>query len=124
MKKIVVAVAAVAAFSFSAVAQEAKPAAAHQQPASGQHEEHNEKKDEIYLKEGKVVSRVAGKETTVEKDLTLKNGTVVMANGTVKTADGKTVTLKEGDVVNQDGKIWNKKEMHDQNKVLKSETGK
>ncbi len=120
MKKIVVAVTAVAAFSFSAVAQEAKPA--HQQPASGQHEDHHEKKDEIYLKEGKVVSRVAGKETTVEKDITVKNGTVVSANGTVKTADGKTVTLKEGDVVSQDGKVWNKKELHDQNKVLKSET--
>jgi len=120
MKRIVVAVAAVAAFSFSAVAQEAKPAA-HQQPASGQHEEHHEKKDEIYMKDGKVMSMVAGKETMVEKDLTLKNGTVVMANGTVKMTDGKTVTLKEGDVVSQDGKVWNKKEMHEQHKVMKSE---
>ena len=100
--------------------------AAQQQPGSGQHEEHKEKKDEIYFKDGKLVSRVAGKETAVEKDITLKNGTVVMANGTVKMTDGKTVTLKEGDVINQEGKIWSKKEMHDheheQNKVLKSET--
>jgi|SRR3954470_24194333 hypothetical protein len=119
MKKIVVAVAVVAAFSFSAVAQEAKTPAAAQN-----HEQHDQKKDEIYLKDGKLVSKVDGKETAVEKDITLKNGTVVMANGTVKTTDGKTVTLKEGDVVSTEGKIWNKKEMHEQNKVMKSEVNK
>jgi lactam utilization protein B len=119
MKKIVVAVAAVAAFSFSAIAQEAKSPTAAQN-----HEQQKEKKDEIYLKDGKLVSRVDGKETAVEKDVTLKNGTVVMANGTVKTTDGKTVTLKEGDVINPEGKIWNKKEMHEQNKVMKSEVNK
>ena len=118
MKKIVVAVAAVVAFSFSASAQEAKSA----QPAA-QHHDQKEKKDEIVYKEGKVVQKVNGTETVVEKDITLKNGTVISANGTVKHADGTTVALKEGDVVNQDGKVWNKKEAHDQ-KVMKGEVTK
>ncbi len=113
MKKIVVAVAVMAAFSFSANAQEGKQAG-----SEAQHQQHDakaEKKDEIFLKDGKLQSRVEGKVTPVEKDITLKNGTVVSANGTVKTPDGKTVTLKEGDVVNYaDGKVWNKKEAHEQ----------
>lgn len=120
MKKIVVAVAAVVAFSFSAVAQEAKPA---QQQPSAQHQDHKEKKDEILYKEGKLVQRVNGVETAVEKDITLKNGAIVQPNGTVKNADGTTVALKEGDVVNLDGKVWNKKEAKEQ-KVMKGEISK
>lgn len=111
MKKILVAVAVMAAFSFGAYAQEGKQATGTAAPQ--QHENKAEKKDEIIFKDGKLESRVDGKVTPVEKDITLKNGTVVTANGTVKTPDGKTITLKEGDVVNQDGKVWNKKEMHD-----------
>jgi D-lyxose ketol-isomerase len=115
MKKIVVTVAVMAAFSFGASAQEGKQAPSA--PAPEHHEAQVEKKDEIMLKDGKLQARMDGKVTPVEKDITLKNGTVVLANGTVKTPDGKTVTLKEGDCVNMEGKIWNKKEAHDQ-KVL------
>jgi D-lyxose ketol-isomerase len=120
MKKIVVAVAAVAVFSFSASAQEAKPA---QQQPSAQHHEQHEKKDEFVMKDGKLTQRVNGQESVVEKDVTLKNGTVVMANGTVKHADGKTTTLKDGDCVSMEGKVWNKKEAHE-NKVMKGEMNK
>lgn len=117
MKKILVAVAAVAVFSFGASAQEAKPAQQHDQ----QH--HDQKKDEIFLKDGKVTQRVNGKESIVEKDITLKNGAVVTADGHLKTADGKVVALKEGDVVSQEGKVWSKKEAHE-NKVMKGEVTK
>lgn len=119
MKKIVVAAAAVAVFSFGAYAQEGKTA---QQP-SAQHHEQKEKKDEFMMKDGKVTQRVNGQESVVEKDVTLKNGTVVMANGTVKHPDGKTTTLKEGDYVSMEGKVWNKNEAHE-NKVMKGEMNK
>jgi hypothetical protein len=111
MKKIVVAVAVISAFSFSASAQEGKQPTT---PNAQQHDAQVEKKDEITFKNGKLESRVDGKVTPVEKDITLKNGTVVTANGTVKTPDGKTITLKEGDVVSAEGKVWNKKEAHEQ----------
>jgi uncharacterized protein YdeI (BOF family) len=112
MKKIVVAVAVMAAFSFGAYAQEGKQATGAAAPQ--QHDNKAaEKKDEIMMKDGKLEARMDGKVTPVEKDITLKNGTVVTANGTVKTPDGKTITLKDGDCVNMEGKVWNKKEAHD-----------
>jgi hypothetical protein len=111
MKKIVVAVAVMAAFSFGARAQEGKQATGAAAPQ--QHENRAEKKDEIMMKDGKLEARMDGKVTPVEKDITLKNGTVVTANGTVKTPDGKTIALKDGDCVNMEGKVWNKKEAND-----------
>jgi hypothetical protein len=120
MKKIVVAVAALVAFSFNASAQESKPAHPQQ---STQHHDQKEKKDEIMMKDGKVIQKMDGKEMVVEKDITLKNGTVVMPDGTVKHADGTTVALKEGDYVNMEGKIWNKNEKHEP-KVMKGEMNK
>jgi hypothetical protein len=119
MKKIVVAVAAVAVFSFGASAQEAKPA----QQQNAQHHDQKEKKEEFVMKDGKLTQHVNGQESIVEKDVTLKNGTVVMANGTVKHPDGRTTTLKEGDVVSLEGKVWNKKEAHE-NKVMKGDMNK
>ena len=57
------------------------------------------------MKNGKIYELKNGKETLIEKEMTLKNGTVVSPDGTCKMKEGKTMKMKEGQCCDMNGKI-------------------
>ena len=59
----------------------------------------------VVMKNSKLLWMKNGNLTTLDKDLTLPNGTVVFANGAVKAANGITMQLQEGDRLDMDGKL-------------------
>ena len=68
-------------------------------------DEMHKMQDCIMMKDGKVMVMKDGKNTMLQSDTTLKNGTTVMTNGTVKFKSGKTLMLKEDQCVYMNGKI-------------------
>jgi len=46
---------------------------------------------------------------TMDKDMTLSNGTKVMMDGTMKSKDGKTMMMKEGDIMYMNGEMTHMK---------------
>jgi len=63
------------------------------------------KKDNIMMKDGKLLQTKDGKTAELTEDVTLPNGTVVMKDGNVKMKDGTTKMLKDGDQIWMDGKM-------------------
>lgn len=61
--------------------------------------------DGYMLKSGKVVMIKDGKVTTIDKDITLENGTTITTNGSILQMDGTKATLKEGEHIDLTGKM-------------------
>jgi hypothetical protein len=62
-------------------------------------------KDHVMMKDGKMMVMKGGKSSTMDKEMTMSNGTKVMTDGTVIKKDGSKMTLKEGDHVYMDGTV-------------------
>jgi len=72
------------------------------------------KKDCYLMKDGQMMKMKHGDTTmmkSMDKSVTLNNGTTVMTDGTVKMADGTTKMLKDGWYIDMDGKIGMMKKM-------------
>ena len=63
------------------------------------------KKDQVMMKDGKMMAMKDGKMMMMDDDMTMSNGTMVMKDGTVKMKDGKTMMMKEGQSMTMDGKM-------------------
>lgn len=61
--------------------------------------------DGYMMKSGKVVMIKDGKVTTLDKEVTLENGTTITTNGSILQMDGTKATLKEGEHVDMTGKM-------------------
>lgn len=61
--------------------------------------------DCVMMKDGKMMEMKGGKTMSMDKDMTMGNGTVVMTDGTVKMKDGTTKTLADGECVYMSGKM-------------------
>ncbi|MES2567458.1 MAG: DUF6799 domain-containing protein [Bacteroidota bacterium] len=57
------------------------------------------------MKEGKMMHIKGGKMETLERDMTMKNGTKCMANGECITLQGEKMMVKEGECVDMQGRI-------------------
>jgi len=57
------------------------------------------------MKDGKMYHSMGGKETLMEKEMTLKNGEKVMPDGVCKMKDGKQIQLKNHECIDEMGKI-------------------
>jgi hypothetical protein len=78
--------------------------------SNGQPKTKSTSKNCSYIMEnGKVMKYANGKKVTMEKDMTLKNGTVLMTDGTMKMKDGKTTKMKEGECMDTSGKMMSDK---------------
>ncbi len=60
-------------------------------------------KDGVFMKDGKVMETMAGKTTSLMKDVTLKDGTKIMMDGSILMKDGTKGMLKNGDLYDLDG---------------------
>jgi len=70
---------------------------------------HDNMKDCVMMKDGKMMQMKGGKKTMMKKDMSFPNGAMVMMDGTMKMEDGSTHMLKEGTGVMMDGTM---KPMH------------
>ncbi len=68
------------------------------------------KKDYVIMKDSKMMVMKDGKTATLDKEMTLADGTRVMADGKVMMADGSTKILKEGESIPLSGTGKMKKE--------------
>lgn len=83
----------------------------------------NTAKNYLVMKNGQVMVIKAGKETKLQKFLTLSNGVTVMPDGKVTLTDGTTRTLNEGEWIDMNGKMG-KGKMGDRHKDSRTvETG-
>ena len=80
-------------------------------PATPKMEKKLQMPDCVMMKAGKLMVMKGGIVTSLDKDLTLTNGTVIKVDGTVKSADGATIKLKEGEAIGLDGKLIMKKDI-------------
>jgi hypothetical protein len=78
----------------------------------GQKKQGNKNMACYVMKDGKMYHCMAGKETLMEKEVTLKNGEKIMPNGTCKMKDGKEMTLKNDECVDLNGKFHKSHEGH------------
>ena len=69
------------------------------------HKDKGMMKDCVMMEDGKMMTMMDGKTASMDKDMTMKNGTMVMTDGTVKMKDGKTMMPKNGDCVMMSGKV-------------------
>jgi hypothetical protein len=91
----------------------AQPATPQTQPAtpaqpatpSPQSNVQRQQKDGIVYRDGKLWNVKGGKNTAVDKEMTLSNGTKVRSDGTVIMKDGTQTTLSEGDYISMDGNL-------------------
>ena len=75
--------------------------------------------DGYVMKDGKVMKIKDGKFTTLDKDVTLSNGTVIMKNGSYMKGENKMM-LKEGELIDLQGNVVkNYKENWDTDKAKK-----
>ena len=75
--------------------------------------------DGYVMKEGKVMKIKDGKFTTLDKDVTLSNGTVIMKNGSYMKNGETKMMLKEGEHIDLQGNVKNYKENWDTDKAKK-----
>lgn len=78
-------------------------------------------KDCCMMKDGKMMLMKSGKMMSMDKDMTMKNGTKCMTNGECITKNGEKMKMKEGECMDMDGKIDKCSMM---NKNSNSTTGK
>ena len=57
------------------------------------------------MKDGKMMMMKNGKMMTMDKDMTMSNGTMCMMDGTCKMKNGKSVMMKDGDKMYMNGKM-------------------
>ena len=62
-------------------------------------------KDYCVMKDGKMMRMKAGKMMTMEKNMTMKNGTICMVNGECAMKDGTKMLMKEGECMDMDGNV-------------------
>jgi hypothetical protein len=74
------------------------------------------KTDCCMMKDGKMMCITDGKLTTMEKTMTMKNGTKCMVNGECIMKDGQKIQIKEGEQIDMNGNI-EKHFMSDNNKL-------
>jgi hypothetical protein len=74
--------------------------------------------DGVMMQNGKLIQVKDGQVTTVEEDLTLKNGTKIKSDGTYIKKDGSKMTLKEGERFDMAGNVIPMKDRTDKNMYL------
>lgn len=95
MKKLIIILVAITFATTSVNAQVTKPV--HKKT------DHNKSMFCYMMKDGKMYHSIGGKETLMDKELTLKNGKKIMPDGICKMNDGKEITLKNGECVDAMG---------------------
>lgn len=98
MKKLVV-LAAALVFSMGMSAQDGK-----------MHDKKMHGKEQVMMKDGKMMMMKDDKWVAMDKDMTLADGTVIMADGNVM-KDGKKRMLKDGEGVDMNGKVMSHDKM-------------
>lgn len=63
------------------------------------------RKDHVAMRDGKMMVMLNGTMSTMDKDMTLPDGSMITTTGTYKRADGTTVQLRNGDLVEMDGRL-------------------
>lgn len=76
------------------------------------HNNMHKMKDCVYMKNGKMIEMMNGKNMIMDKDMKLKSRTIVMTDGTVKMKDGSTKRKMEGECMYMYRKMENMKMDH------------
>ena len=63
------------------------------------------KKDNITMKDGKMMVMKDGKVTPMEQPMKMENGTMVMMDGTLVMKDGTTMKMADDDMITMDGNL-------------------
>lgn len=109
MKKLLMILVAIVFATASVNAQVAKPEQKKSTQSKSMH---------CYMmKDGKMYHSMGGKETLMDKEVTLKNGEKIMPDGMCKMKGGKEMTLKNGECVDAMG-VFHKSHMDHSKKGL------
>ena len=73
--------------------------------SSAQSKESKKMKDCCMMKDGKMMYCKDGKTMSMDKDMTMQNGTKCMTNGECVMKDGTKMKMKEGECMDMNGKI-------------------
>ncbi len=84
----------------------------------------NMMKDCCVMKDGKMMMMKDGKMMSMDKDMTMKNGTKCMVNGECVMKNGKKMKMKEGQCMDMDGKMSNCQMMKDGESKAEKKTEK